>query len=361
MVWLGARRAGDELVELIGGQAEGQSGRGFQLDAGDVGADVAGVGGGEGAVREEVDAAGGGEAHLGLAEESVVEVGEDGGGVAGGFAAEDAEDHGDAHGGGEAFAGDVADDGEEGAVFVGREEEEVAADLAGGVEGGFNVEAGSRTGGAGEEELLDVLGGCYLGGEGGAAACDANGAEDEEAEQGEEEEEMGDLVPAEVEDHAGGRRQERQLAEVHFVEQAKTDLDVQEEPLYEQRNGEQEGVLVTPAKAYPQRENGKTENQRSDEDGDDDDQREENRLGNGGDIEGEDIERCAESHKDAEGPFIRDDPAGAREAENHAGKLYACNRGDEGKYVAWKGGPTRIRYQIDTLIYSNGVHEECPA
>ncbi len=61
----------------------------------------------------DLNAAGGGEAELALRDEDVVEAGENFAGVVRGFAAEGSEDHGDAHGCGETFAGDVSDDGGE--------------------------------------------------------------------------------------------------------------------------------------------------------------------------------------------------------------------------------------------------------
>ena len=110
--------AGNGAVGLVGCEAEGERGRRGELAAfvcvGDIRREMAGVGDGEGARRGEQEAAGGGEADLARAEKRLVEAGEDRGGIARGFAAEDAEDERDAQGGSEAFAGDIADDGGEG-------------------------------------------------------------------------------------------------------------------------------------------------------------------------------------------------------------------------------------------------------
>lgn len=166
----GGEAALHEFVGLVGNEAEWESGWGGDLASGEIWGDVAGVcepvfaGGGD------LDAAGGGEAELALGDEDVVEAGENFAGVVRGFAAEGAEDHGDAHGCGESLSGDVPDDGGEGAVGRGGDEEEVAADFAGGKIYRVDLEAGRGAGGALKEELLDGAGGVEFGGECGTGA-----------------------------------------------------------------------------------------------------------------------------------------------------------------------------------------------
>ena len=90
----------------------------------------------------DADAAGGGKAKLALRDENVVEAGENVAGVVRGLATQSAENHGDTHGRGQALSGDVADNGGERSVGRGGDEEEIAADFAGGKIDGVDLKAG---------------------------------------------------------------------------------------------------------------------------------------------------------------------------------------------------------------------------
>src|SRR5579872_2746123 len=82
---------------LIGQEAQGQRGDGFELLARHKGRDVAGIGEFEVAGRENTKAAGGGESELPMHGKSIVEMEENGRGIVRTLAAQYAEDQGDAH------------------------------------------------------------------------------------------------------------------------------------------------------------------------------------------------------------------------------------------------------------------------
>ena len=116
------------------------------------------------------DAASRGEAELALRDQRVVEPEKNIAWIMRGLAAQHAEDHGDAHGGGKALARNIPHNGGERSVRRRGDEEEIAANFACGQVDGLDLKARRRTRRALQQQLLHGAGGLKLGCESGAGA-----------------------------------------------------------------------------------------------------------------------------------------------------------------------------------------------
>lgn len=140
----GVEREGCCGVVAVVGDAQRKRAGELDFFAVEIGRQMAGVGQGDLAFVRDVCDQGGGEASVGSADEALVQCAQDAGrgGDVFGDGAQGADEHGDEHGGGKAFASYVAYDGEDAAVAVREDLEEVATDLLCGFIDRIDAEAG---------------------------------------------------------------------------------------------------------------------------------------------------------------------------------------------------------------------------
>jgi len=164
------------------------------------GGGVAGVRESAATVGVEVEDEAGGESALEAVVEAAVEAREDEGGRVTEIrkGADGADDEGDGHGGAEAFAADVAESDDVGAVGQGDDLEEVAADFLGGAVGAGEGVAGERGESFGNEDLEEFLGGEQLLLDGLLAAESLARVGDDGVDDGEQEQEARQVLEREA-------------------------------------------------------------------------------------------------------------------------------------------------------------------